>query len=870
MTFFNTFSEISKNKDNFKQWEQDKADQQAKREKYFAQNPISEQQKKQAKEFGRVVVDTVDFMDAQSENKSESVEMASEMTTGITSAIAFAATFVGLAKNHGNKAKKLSDTNSKLSQLAFELKEDNPEHMAIIEDLKEHRLARENKKFKFLSLSFSLDGYYNIYDKKKFDKLSDKTKEYFKEAVNEASMKNAKTLKGGVLRTIAIPALVSLGIGTVGQVFGTMLQIKASRVARYQAREELKDTKNFVEYTDEQKEEAKKYIAGINIPKEKKSGSIKDIRSVMKDYGNYQAESEKLNNTHFYNLEEANPEEAYRKQKVINTSIKKINNKAEEYAENMETSAGVLFGCSVLGGALFGKIADFIIKKSDRAKKSAMEKARFAGKKVVEETEDNLDEVKKVGFFKRLKKTIGEVAKKSPGTFGAILSAIITIPIATKITKEASRAGRYKAKRELEEKPENFIYVDKEQLASIDAQGEVKKDSVVDVIKFIPESIKTIREYEKYKKTTLREKKAELEALKMTKISDEQMKNAANLQARLYKSFDVIDDHSEQYSEHMEAACEIVKDTFNGLVIPAALAAPGIYLLKKPQKVFKPMSGFVAGVLKNYKGFAKKYASNMGEHSVNKQINKIKRSWEYEQISFVEKDIDEILSSTDKASHESKMNALKQKMETKLSKYSVERYMEQVEKFKNNDFSINFEEKMLEKVDPKDISENPFVKGALDDVITQLDNIKDPKVMREHMKNFVGDMIDFNKLSDNEVMKIKDNTKSILENLPKEEIAKSYLDIAKFGNQRTMKNMVLANNKDLALSPREFFVTKDANPIVYTVVGAYAAAMIGLSYFVESYLSSKTKQAGRLGTMKAIEELNAENDKALEMSKSKK
>ena len=44
MSFFNTFSDISRNKKNFQQWEQEKADEDVQRKAYFAQKPATEKE----------------------------------------------------------------------------------------------------------------------------------------------------------------------------------------------------------------------------------------------------------------------------------------------------------------------------------------------------------------------------------------------------------------------------------------------------------------------------------------------------------------------------------------------------------------------------------------------------------------------------------------------------------------------------------------------------------------------------------------------------------------------------------------------------------------------------------------------------------
>lgn len=886
MSFFSVFSEISRNKGNFKQWEQDKADQEAKREKYFAQNPPSQQELKKAKELGRVIVDSVDFMDAQSENKSESVEMASDMITGIASTTGGFAAAIIAVKNQQKRAAKLKGINDNLYKLTNELKSDNPEQAEIIKNLKENKLIDIHKSENgpdFINLkrgiSEHIEGHYPLLNKQKFEKLSVETKEYFKKIATTEAFDYTKKAKGGSKRVLLAWSLTGLAIGSIGQVIGTILQVKASKIARYQARENLKDPKNFVQYNDEQREEAKKYIGEIKVPKDKKSGSIKDIVSVLKDYRAYKIDSEKLSNTHFYNLEESNPEESYKKQKILNNIIKKINNRAQEYSENMDTAAEVLLGCSVLGGALFGKIASFAIKKIDQIKeiadKKAAEKAGKTLEEFLKEKAQNLEnEAKKLGGnvkgsrLKQWGKAIGQLAKANPTSFGVVLSTLIAIPLSTKLTKESSRAGRYKAKRELDENPQNFIYVDKNELSKYNAKGEVEKEGFLDILKFIPTSIKTMFEYEKYKKTTLRQKKAENEALKMTKISDEQLKEAKALKTRLYKSFDVIDDHSEEYSEKVDAVGEIAKDTFNGIVIPAALGIPTVLIYKNPQKIVKPLTGIVASVFKNFKGFTKKYASNIGDNAINKLTKNIKRSWHYERLAFAEKDIDEIFKTTEIKDFDTKIEALKVKMQPKLGEYVTKDYIEQIKTFKGNDFSQAIDAKTMDA-----ILDSKEVKTVFEEQIKNFSNklkTMDAKTLKETFEPIIPSFIDLKEILDKDLLKIRDNINICIEKIPAVEIAKSMMKIEAFENQKTMKAMLLKNNKDMQLKPQDIFLTKDINPIYYSIVGAYATGIIGLSYSIESYLASKTKQAGRLGTMKAIEDLNEENDKALEMSKAKK
>lgn len=858
MSFFSTFSEISRNKDNFKQWEQDEADIKAKREQYLAQNPASEQDLKQARRFGRVVIDTVDFMDTQSEDKAESVEMATDQAMGLLIApLGFILPSVILLSSFNKHSSKLTTATEKATILLKNL-EGNEQNQHIVDDLINKKIATATDN----NLKFKVNVFqgHHILDKNKFDKLEETTKAYFRNVLTDDIFNAAKNIRNHNIKATAIYALVGIGLTAIGQVVGTILQVKASRVARYQAREALKDPKNFVEYTDEQREEVQKNIPKKNLPKEKIQGSIKDIKSLLKDYGAYQAESEKLSNTHLYDIEEANPSEAYKKQKIINESIKKINNTAEEYSENMETAAGVILGSSVLGGALFGKIAGIIIKKIDamHAKKAVKNVEEFA-KKEIEEVKPTTG--------RNTSRLIWTAIKSYPGIISTVLATLIAMPLATKLQKESARAGRYKAKRELEENPQNFIYVEQSDIEKQTVKGEVKKDGVLDVVKFIPQSIKTIKEYEKYKKTEMQKRRAELEALKTTEISGKQFKTAENLQTRLYKSFDTIDDHSQEYSEKMEAACEIAKDIFGNMLSLGTMAAAGIMVFKYPQKTVKLITSFVSTIVERFKGFTKKYVSNIGKHSINKLTAKIKKNSDYKILSSVEKEIDEALNSKTTEDFTAKMATLKVKFQEKRI---PEEYLRKIEEFKQQNEGLEQVRELMAKPD------SAFAKlsiASIKEMFIPLRSETNPDRLREMFNKFAQfkltdaiDIIDidFAKTKDKDILKIKNNLISIIDHVPEEELAKAMEEFTEFQLQRNTKTMIMQNH-NIGLNKREIFLTKDIAPLYYSVGAVFIATMIGLSYSMESYLAGKTKQAGRLGTMKAIQELDKENDEALEM-----
>lgn len=87
--------------------------------------------------------------------------------------------------------------------------------------------------------------------------------------------------------------LAALTAWVMGNIFTTKLQVDSSRIARFQARRELRDPKAFVNYTPEQIAEAK---AELDKHPEKlkkkrkdnlKKGFLPSIREILKDRDNY-------------------------------------------------------------------------------------------------------------------------------------------------------------------------------------------------------------------------------------------------------------------------------------------------------------------------------------------------------------------------------------------------------------------------------------------------------------------------------------------------------------------------------------------------------------------------------------------------------
>lgn len=76
MDFFNSLSQVTKNRSNFKKWEDNQRNENAQREELAKKRQHTPEELQKAKELGTTIVDVIDVMDNHSENVAENVETA--------------------------------------------------------------------------------------------------------------------------------------------------------------------------------------------------------------------------------------------------------------------------------------------------------------------------------------------------------------------------------------------------------------------------------------------------------------------------------------------------------------------------------------------------------------------------------------------------------------------------------------------------------------------------------------------------------------------------------------------------------------------------------------------------------------------------
>ena len=107
MDFFNSLSQVAKNKNNFNKWEQNQKKEEAQRKALYNKRQYSDEEIANAKALGKNIIDVVDIMDNHSESVSENVETAIQpIVAGVPFLTAFGsfATYLKFIEKPMNKA----------------------------------------------------------------------------------------------------------------------------------------------------------------------------------------------------------------------------------------------------------------------------------------------------------------------------------------------------------------------------------------------------------------------------------------------------------------------------------------------------------------------------------------------------------------------------------------------------------------------------------------------------------------------------------------------------------------------------------------------------------------------------------------------
>ena len=154
--------------------------------------------------------------------------------------------------------------------------------------------------------------------------------------------------------------------------------------------------------------------------------------------------------------------------------------------------------------------------------------------------------------------------------------------------KNAARVGRYKARKDILANPQRLMSFMKEEMKEAEHIKAPKQkqsffEKLGDSFKFLGTYLKDKKEYKKYKETTQKENEKLQKAFKEIEVTEEQKAEAQALKKNVLMAFDEIDEMSQRYSEDTEAGAEIAKQSFLtlwSLGSIAGLAALGVAFAK--------------------------------------------------------------------------------------------------------------------------------------------------------------------------------------------------------------------------------------------------------------------------------------------------
>ena len=383
--------------------------------------------------------------------------------------------------------------------------------------------------------------------------------------VNNLISKHIKNKKHASFLSMIIPVAIGGALGTIAsfplQAWGAKAEVSASRRGRFEAmRNELKNPNGFAVLTDEQIAEARKNSKNIVLDEDKKINKmtaklseafgIGTLKSMALDGGEYKKQRTAFerelasDNAHINDkMSPKDIEKAKKDQQLLTKLVEKIDIASQDYAENAELAAGTF----VTGVMALSFLGDLAVSK--------------------------LMKMCKVQSAQKI-----SVATKIAGLVASIGAAIWT----SQITKQASRVGRYKVKQELMQNPEAFVYVDDKKANEV-KDFEINTTKKQSLVEFLKSAYKNNKEYEKHQKVTAKDEKRFYKAIEDLELSEEQIKDAKQLQKNAFRTFNKVDDNSQKYSESVEALGQASMFPIN-LICTSVGMAIGIPLLLKKSK----------------------------------------------------------------------------------------------------------------------------------------------------------------------------------------------------------------------------------------------------------------------------------------------
>lgn len=918
MDILNSLVEIHRNRSNFKKLEQEQNILDAKREELYKQKHPSEKELADAKNLGNTIMDVVDIMDQHSEDVAENVETATLPIPAFLPLATALGTFFVAYKSY------LKPELKKATALDTEFENKNK---AKIENLLK-KVKAELKREITPERDYLLEAKFLNTKSLKNMKISSKLKKEIEPLAKEFTKINAETAKRTKLTFLATFGAWALG-WIAANVYTTKWQIDGSKIARYQARKVLQDPKYFVQYTSEQIEKAKANVDKQDKNKNKKvktdklkKGFFKSLSSILKDKRAYQKWKANDKDESMKVDRELTSEEliqAQKDQEVIQRTVKKINNNAEIYSQNMEVAAGVLIGGTPFLGYLVGevisrvtdatKIVPNYVKRS--IEKYGDESAKTAYKNFLKTTEEAKSMSYMGGLFRKgsaFKEFFNAMVKSGTekngkgskdifkwfkkatpailatklgknkvfGVIGGLLTGFVGAFIGLKLQKASARAGRYEAKRELEANPQNFIGYTNKELDNIpDVKPKAESSKIKETIMFLPNAIKQYFRYQKYKDTELKQSKLLKEELVKLDVSTQQMQDAKNLQRKIFNTFEKVDDKSQTYSESLEAAIQTAQPfIYDGfyLLLGAPLIFAGIQASRGKLNYKAVASTVLAGLSKAssimkrkfFKNYLNDVTDQMTKYVKETKVDTASTKKTFDELGIKEgyQKVKEMAQKAKNTTYNDVINNLSQTIDTategldanlqkelKPIKESLSEFIKTVQASHGEKriLSGSLADIILPKISEIFEHTNVFIKHMEEATFKQ----NKEKLAKMFEDNEFINKLELDKITRKGLTKNLSRIQKIIENMPKAEINNIFTKMFDAFVENPDKFVEFVKTGQFTKS----FMTKGLVKALATAGITWTAFSIAVLYILQSWFGDMQLKAGRLGVMKALDEL---------------
>lgn len=357
-----------------------------------------------------------------------------------------------------------------------------------------------------------------------------KDTKFIQNIINKISKKNFKskniislsfTTLSGFLGILAVYPIYS---------FSSKIESQVSRKRRFDTMEkELQDPKIFVVLDSEQKTIFKNNIE--KIKNDKKTSSInfiekdlKSLKQISNELINYSKNQNLIKEKYsedktFYDekLTDKEIKDAKKDKVLLNVLIKEINTKSQSYTEKMDRIVNNIITGTFALGSLF------------------------------------------VLGYERIAKTLNLKTSSFPAGMGIFLFITSTI-LGTWATKRAGQVGRFKAKQELINNPEQLIYISNKKVENINEEEiEINEKPSLDSRNFLKNFLRYNKEYNEWRKKENLSGRDISKAMENIELSPEQIKDGEHLKNNMFKTFYKVDKNTQKYSSKIQLLSETVK-----------------------------------------------------------------------------------------------------------------------------------------------------------------------------------------------------------------------------------------------------------------------------------------------------------------------